>query len=79
MILTTRYSTRNPYKWFWGEQPNYIGNFKKCREVRIVKNLIKGNMVYNRKYIRVFVGYTEDHRKDNYLIMNLKTQKTDNG
>ena len=39
VILTMRYRNRNPYKLFWGVQPNYIGNLKRWGETGIVKSI----------------------------------------
>ena len=73
VILTTR-SKQNSYKLFWGNQPNYIGNLKWFGETGTVKTLIKGNMVSNRGFTGVCVGYPEDHAAGTYLVMNMKTR-----
>ena len=73
VILTTRLK-QNSYKLFWGKQPNYIGNLKRFGETGTVKTLVKGNMVSNRGFTGVFVGYPEDHAIGTYLMMNMKTK-----
>ena len=74
VILTSRHK-RNSYKLFWNVQPHYIGNLKFFGETGTVKTLIKGNMVTNRGFTGMFVGYPENHAAGTFLMLNLKTKK----
>ena len=60
---------------FWDVQPHYIGNLKRFGETGTVKTLIKGNMVTNRGFTGMFVGYPENHAAGTFLMLNLKTKK----
>ena len=75
-ILTTRYRSRNPYKLFYGDQPKYISNLRRFGETGTVKTLIKGNMIDNRGFVGMFVGYPADHAENTFLMMNIKTKRT---
>ena len=41
----------------------------------MVVNLIKGNMVDNREFSDMFLGYPENHAEGTYLMMNVKTKR----
>ena len=60
---------------FWEAQPNYIGNLKRFGETGIVKKLVKENMVDNRGFVGMLLGYSKDHAENTYLMWNEDTKR----
>ena len=41
----------------------------------VVKSFVNGNMIDNRGFLAMFVGYPKDHAEGTYLMINLKTRR----
>jgi hypothetical protein len=73
-IISTKSSLKSPYQLLYGEKPILHNNLKMFGEVGVVttKERIQAKLS-NQGTICMFVGYTENHSRDVYKMLNLTT------
>ena len=73
-IMTTKSSVKSPFELLYGSKPVLHKELKIFGEVGVVttKERIQAKLT-NRGTPCIFVGYTENHSKDVYRMLNLET------
>jgi hypothetical protein len=73
-VILTKSILKSPFELLYGEKPSLYNNFKIFGEVGVVttKDKIQAKLS-NRGTTCMFVGYTDHHSRDVYIMLNLTT------